>query len=225
MRSGSRNCSDVLFVVVGDLSFGRRNLCGEIAVGQLDVAQSDLFVGKIVGVARFVVAHLHAVVDHVAQRVRDHAIALGVFVFSRQQIVRAEHVLVSVEVELTVALKSGFLGDFILQRHVADADAEMARLVADQLFLDQPLDGFLANIDVLEHGLRIGAVHLLHGRAQLVGLAIDLIAKYLLAVDGRDRDGCCRTIQLPKAPKSHDNRQDGERYLHLPRVLVTSNSF
>ncbi len=123
----------VLFVVVGDLSFGRRNLCGEIVGGKLDVAQPDLFVGKIVGVTRFVVAHLHARVDHVAQRVRNHAVALFVFVFSRQQIVGAQHVLVSVEVELSVALKNGFLGDFILQRDVADADAEMARLVADQL--------------------------------------------------------------------------------------------
>ena len=78
----------------------------------------------------------------------------------------------------------------------------MARLVADQLLLDQPLDRFLAKIDVLEHGLRVGAVHLLHGRAQLIGFAIDLIAEYLLAVDGRDRMERCRTSRRrsPKKP-------------------------
>ena len=176
----------VLAVVVGDLSFGRRDLGGEIAVRYFDVAQSDPFVAKIVGVARLVVAHLHAAVDHVAQRVGDHAVALAVFVLSRQQIVVAQHVLVSIEVELAIALKSRLLGDFILQRLVADADAEMARLFADQLLLDQPVHCFLAKVDALEHGLRAGAVHLLHGLADLGGFAIDLVAKYLPAINGRD---------------------------------------
>ena len=173
---------------------------------------------------RLVVAHLHAGIDHIAQRVRNHAVALFVFIFRRLQIVGAQHVLVSIEVELAVALKSGFLRDFILQRDVADADAEMTRLVADQLFLDQTLDRLLPKVDALEHLLRIGAVNLLDGGAQLVGFAIDLIAKYLLPVDGRDG---MDSAEHPSAepPKGHENREHGERNLYLPRVLITANSF
>jgi hypothetical protein len=74
----------VLFVIVGDLTFGRRNFRAEITERELDVAHCDLFVRKIVGVARFVVTHLHAAVDHIAERLGDHAVALVIFVFSRQ---------------------------------------------------------------------------------------------------------------------------------------------
>src|ERR1700724_2634905 len=100
----------------------------------------------------------------------------------------------------------------------------MARLVAYQLLLDQALDGFLANIDVLEHGLRIGAVNLLHRRAQLVGFEIDLIAKYLLAVDGRNAMDVAEH-STAESPERHGKHEESEGDLHLPRILVTPNSF
>ena len=154
----------------------------------------------------------------------DHGVALVIFVFSRQQVGVAQHVLVGVEVELAVALENGLLGDFILQRLVADADAEMARLFADQLLLDQSIDRFLAKVDRLEHGLRVGAVHLLHSLADLSRFAIDLVAEDLAPVDGRDRMNGVEQAGA-KAPKGHHDREDRERDLHLPRILVTANSF
>src|SRR5208337_4340237 len=117
-------------------------------------------------------------------------------------------VLVSIEVELAVALKNGFLGDFLLQGLVADADAEMARLFADQLLLDQPVHRFLADIDALEDGRRAGAVHLLHVLADLRGCAIDLVAKYLPAIDGGDGMDGVEYSTATETPKRHDERQE-----------------
>ena len=59
----------------------------------------------------------------------------------------------------------------------------------------------------------------------LGGRAIDLIAKYLPAINGRDGMDGVEQSTATETPKRHDKRQEGERDLHLPRVLVTADSF
>ncbi len=205
----------ILFVEVGDLIFGRRHFRAEIGVRYFDVAQSHALVAQVECVACFIVADLHARVDHVAQRVGDHLLTLAVFIFARQHIVAAQQFLVGVEVELAVALKCGRGGDLLLQRFVADADPE----------IDQPIQRLLPDIDIFQHRGGVGAVHLLQDLAEVGGLAIDLIGEYLIAVDSGDRMDSVEQSASAKAPERHGQREEGEGSFYLPRVLVTSDSF
>jgi len=166
-------------------------------------------------VPRFVVADLHAGVDHVAHQVGDHLLALAVFIFTRRKIVAAQQFLVGVEIELAVALKCGRGRDLMLQRFVADTDSEMARLITYQLPFDQPVERFLADIDVLHHRRRVGPVHLLQDLAEVSGLAIDLDAKDLIPIDAGDG---VDSIEHPyaKTPEGHDQGEHGEGNFYLP---------
>ena len=125
----------------------------------------------------------------------------------RQQIVGAQHFLVGVEIELAVALKDSAGFDFLLERVVADRDAEMARFFADQLLLDHLVECRLSQIDALQHGLRVRAVHLLQGlRAAASASRLDLIGKDALSIDVRDgltwaNMADCRIPRRPESPR------------------------
>ncbi len=141
----------VSLVMLFDVVLGKLHLSGEVGDRQLQVMEIDFFLLDTIAFARLRIGHMHGIENHAVQSLNRQLIALFLFELRGHKSIDLENLQIAVFAEAPGDLKLRHFGEMVGEIVITRRQAEAARFLQHEFFLDQCFDQVAFDVETFDH--------------------------------------------------------------------------